>query len=82
MKGENVGFSPLKCTRAPPLPRSPGPHGALVYSLAHSQAAGGTTHILLEPFRKALLLLKMFQDYLEEGHTTEKLNSRPAFDQK
>lgn len=49
MKGENVGFSALKCTTAAPMPRSQVPHGVFVYSLAYSQAAGRTSAGTLPP---------------------------------
>lgn len=38
--------------------------------------------ILLKSFPKALMLVQMLQEYFEEGNTTEKLKSRPTFDQK
>lgn len=54
------------------MARSQAPH-VFVYCLAHSQAAGRTTHILLEPFPQILLLMQVHQGCFEEEYTTKKL---------
>lgn len=53
--------------------RSQVPHVVFVCSPAHSQAAGRTTLILLEPFPQILLLMQVHQDCFEEEYTTEEL---------